>query len=156
MAWNSLSETLSNCSLPGMQLLSTSGSLSLAHTTSRLAGSWTCPFMVIAIGLLRHSRRSDTIRYRGSAGHGQSAFVMRRALFGIGAPLAGSSKVWRAQHRRGNHYAQRQCRRLSDLRRSRGPGTRARAHAVEFARPHAAHVGSPGCAADAALSPRTL
>src|SRR5689334_23456475 len=38
-----------------MQLLSTSGSLSFAHTTSRLAGSWTCPFMVIAIGLLRYS-----------------------------------------------------------------------------------------------------
>jgi hypothetical protein len=27
--------------------------LSFAQTTSRLAGSWTCPFMVIAIGLLR-------------------------------------------------------------------------------------------------------
>src|SRR5262249_27493848 len=49
MAWNSLSEILSSCSLPGMQLLSTSGSLSFAHTTSRLARSWTCPFMVIAI-----------------------------------------------------------------------------------------------------------
>jgi hypothetical protein len=46
--------------------------------------------MVIAIGLLRHSRRSDIFRYKASAGHGESAFVMRRALFGIGAPLAGS------------------------------------------------------------------
>jgi hypothetical protein len=69
--------------------LSTSGSLSLAHTRSRLAGSWTCPFMVIAIGLLRHSPRSGIIRYKASAGHGQSACVMGRALCRIGAPLAG-------------------------------------------------------------------
>jgi hypothetical protein len=34
--------------------LSTSGSLSFAQTTSRLAASWTCPFIVMAIGLLRH------------------------------------------------------------------------------------------------------
>src|SRR5262249_47391779 len=63
MAWSSLSEIFSNCSLPGMQLLSTSGSLSLAQTTSRLAASWTCPFIVIAIGLLRHFWRPDIKRW---------------------------------------------------------------------------------------------
>src|SRR5690349_12058985 len=35
-----------------MQLLSTSGSLSFSHTTCRGAASCTCPFIVIAIGLL--------------------------------------------------------------------------------------------------------
>ena len=50
MAWNSVSEFFSSCSQPGMQALSTSGSLSIAQTLSRVAESWTSPFMVIAIG----------------------------------------------------------------------------------------------------------
>src|SRR5687768_8515469 len=76
MAWNSFSETLSSCSLPGMQLLSTSGSLSFAQTTSRLAGSWTCPFMVIAIGLLRLLRS----RYKALVANGESAFLAALAV----------------------------------------------------------------------------
>jgi hypothetical protein len=35
-----------------MQTFSTSGSLSFAHTTSRVAGSWTSPIIVIAIGVV--------------------------------------------------------------------------------------------------------
>ena len=57
---------------------------------------------------------------------------------------------------RGTRHACNQRRRLPDLRRSRGTGTRARAHAIEFARHHAADVGSPGCAVRAALPPGAL
>ena len=56
MAWNSVSEALLSSSQPGMQALSTSASLSLAHTTSRLAGSCTSPVMTIAIGVVSLSR----------------------------------------------------------------------------------------------------
>jgi hypothetical protein len=48
-AWNSLCESLSSDSQPGMQLFSTAASLSIAHTASRLAGSWTSPIIFIAI-----------------------------------------------------------------------------------------------------------
>src|SRR5262245_62461806 len=68
-----------------MQLLSTSGSLSLAHTTSRLAASWTCPFMVMAIGVLRRF----ALRYRARAGRGESAFIAgRHCAHGMRADLA--------------------------------------------------------------------
>ena len=88
MAWNSFSETLSSCSLPGMQLLSTSGSLSFAQTTSRLAASWTCPFMVIAIGLLRllRSRYKALAGQRGKRFHAQA---LRGALRGVGGRVRG-------------------------------------------------------------------
>src|SRR5882757_9964303 len=75
MAWNSLSEILSSCSEPGMQLLSTSGLLSASQTTSRLAASWTCPFIVIAIRVL-HPHFSPP--YKALAAHGESAFVPAR------------------------------------------------------------------------------
>jgi hypothetical protein len=48
-ACNSVSEILVSSSQPGMQAFSTSASLSLAYTTSRLAGSCTSPVIVIAI-----------------------------------------------------------------------------------------------------------
>src|SRR5438046_3207759 len=48
-AWNSLLAFNSSCSHPGIQVLSTAGSLSIAHTRSRLAGSCTSPVIVIAI-----------------------------------------------------------------------------------------------------------
>src|SRR6266851_8038869 len=48
-AWNSVGELMLSSSHPGMHCLSTSESLSFAHTTSRVAASWTSPFIVIAI-----------------------------------------------------------------------------------------------------------
>src|ERR1700722_3841782 len=48
-ALNPVSEVLLSSSHPGMHCLSTSASLSFAHTTSRGAASWTSPFIVIAI-----------------------------------------------------------------------------------------------------------
>src|SRR3954447_1322420 len=47
----SFSDSLSRLWHPGMHVLSTSGSFNLAQTTSRLAGSPTSPFIVIAIVL---------------------------------------------------------------------------------------------------------
>ncbi|MET3891644.1 hypothetical protein ABIE41_002720 [Bosea sp. OAE506] len=46
-----VSSSLLSCSQPGMQAFSTSGSLSLAQTTSLLAGSVTSPFIVIAMAV---------------------------------------------------------------------------------------------------------
>src|SRR4249919_1914963 len=55
-ARNSLGPVTSRDWQPGMQALRTSGSLSLAHTVSRGAGSCCSPDIVIAIGIppLRH------------------------------------------------------------------------------------------------------
>src|SRR6516162_10047995 len=75
---------------------------------------------------------------------------------GFASRLQADKGVSRSGNRRGTHHACDQRRRLPDLRRSRGAGTRARAHAIEFARHHAAYVGSPGCAVRAALPPGAL
>src|SRR5262245_14461178 len=135
-----------------MQLLSTSGSLSLAHTTSRLAASWTCPLMVMAIGVLRRFAH----RYRARAGRGESAFIAaRHCAHGdartwrmLKGPLKGSrpgrsaatsssslaggprpALALRVAKERAHACDQR--RWLSDPCRGRGPGTCAGAHAVE-------------------------
>src|SRR5262249_39978562 len=65
-------------------------------------------------------------------------------------------KLWRCGSSPEEHHAHRQRGRLRDLRRSRRPGKRARAHAVQFAGHHIAHVGCPGRAVSPALSPRAL
>ena len=48
-AWSSLSPTFSSVSQPGMQRLSTSGSLSFSQTVCWSAGSTTSPVIVIAM-----------------------------------------------------------------------------------------------------------
>ena len=58
-AWNSLSRIMSSCSQPGMQPFSTSGSLSFAHTISRLRGQ-----LDLAVHGHRH-RRSPWSRRAG-------------------------------------------------------------------------------------------
>src|SRR5580704_337338 len=69
-----------------MQAFRTSGSLSLTHTDSRLAGNWTSPVMVIAISLsprfdcllgpgfctLVPALSRDRARFRGWYGPGSS------------------------------------------------------------------------------------
>ena len=75
MAWNSVSEILSSCSQPGMQLLSTSGSLSFAQTTSRLRGKLDFP-----VHGHRHRPISVVLSVLISklwSANGESAFVRR-------------------------------------------------------------------------------
>src|SRR6266487_5475643 len=103
----------------------------------------------------RPSPSFATIRYRASPAQGECAFPVTARLWGWRAACR-PIKEWPCEHRRGRHHAHRQCGWLRDLRRSGGPRTRARAHAVEFARHHAAYVGSPGCAVHAKLSTRAL
>src|SRR4051812_24158685 len=81
-----------------MQAFSTSASLSLAHTASRGAASWTSPFIVMAIGCLPGHRtwiaqlrllkyRREAAKERVALGHVQCIFATAKSLrrrFGIG------------------------------------------------------------------------
>ena len=63
VAWSSVSLSFCSSWQPGMQRLSTSGSLSAVHTVMRSAGSATSPDIVIAMAVLP-ARRSPSRRVR--------------------------------------------------------------------------------------------
>src|SRR5215469_13672627 len=91
------SSVFSSSSQPGMQAFRTSGSFSLAHTASRLAGSWTSPVIVIAMGTspkhawlppvrTRRGEKEGHLRpIRDAYSHTRNApRTSSRARFGIG------------------------------------------------------------------------